>query len=175
MDLDLDLEHVVVECAHSILATEKQLIHASGGVLTIPDSDIDVAVICGGEFAQQTSEQSHKKCIILSDEQVTIKDGSSFSLGDFLNEDRIDAAALAIDNGSTLWVTGGFFFQPDATETSQITTELVTIRDNGIPSNAFWLEMPEFLFHHCLVKVGPDVAMIIGGREEYMDTDGHAG
>ncbi len=177
MDLDLDLEYdkgdidVMVECAHTILPPEVKLIRATGGVLALGTEsggsagahDGPVAVVCGGEFGPDNNHAPNELCTPL---ETSKGNGNQVDLsaGGFLNDKRVGSASLVIDNGTTLWVTGGLDELYPRSD-----SEFVSINSQGKNSNVFTTngvgpELPADLMHHCLVKVTPQVAMLIGGR-----------
>ncbi len=155
----------VVECAHLLVPTERDLIDATGGVMLTKATEELAAVVCGGEDSYKAK---HKKCFILNSNQdenqlaTTVKS---------LNTDRIGAASLVIDYGKTLWVTGGF--NGHGIPSGIASTEFVTLSGNissgGIEGAELFNEHgPSFLksnlFHHCLVKIGSEMAILIGGE-----------
>ncbi len=148
----------LMECAHSIVPPEKPLVLATGGVLK-GQTNTDTAVVCGGEFIIEDSNDNiaNDRCTILK--SVTSSSNiEALSSSGLLNIERIGASSLVLDNGKTLWVTGG----TDA----QSNTEFVTIH-NGREywTNAVGPSLPgQPAGFQCFTNVGPEVAIIIGGK-----------
>ena len=156
--LDSAYEDFAVECANSILPPDKGLVDASGGVLVSPDEQYAV-VVCGGEFVLDNSNGNNPnyECMVLNDIPVKL------SANGFLNAKRIGSASMIIDNGNTLWVTGG--------ADSHSTTEFVTamnVEDSFWTNNAGPILPNSQLEYHCLTKLGPEVAAMIGGKSGWL-------
>ena len=69
-------------------------------------------------------------------------------------------------NGGTLWVTGG---AEGLWEYSLDSTEFVTTSSStggDFQSNGIGPRLPKWLHHHCLEKLSPDMAMVIGGSSD---------
>ncbi len=145
-------QDTLVECAHSILPPENGLIHATGGFLEAQDNQDEdpVAVVCGGDFWVES---------VLNDRCMILDDASG---GGFLNKARIGAASVVIDNGKTLWVTGGQDQESYLSDTEFISRSnlqpllTLTTAEQGP-------HLPQALSDHCLVKVGPQMAIVTGG------------
>ncbi len=157
----------VVECAHSLVAPNNGLIDATGGIMTIHETKDLAAVVCGGQVMLADSNNvENRKCIILNSNQ----DQNQLPTASLsLNLARVGAVSLVLDNGKSLWVTGGF------NENSYLlNTEFVTF-PGDISNNASINggevaneHGPSFLksnlFYHCLVKIGSEMAILIGGE-----------
>ena len=153
MKLDLDID---VGCVHSLLPP--MLTHATGGILTAPDSDEPIAVICGGEDLCQILTESDNDDVLDPD--------FSLSSGGLLNMKRSGAASLIIDNGSTVWVIGGVSSSDlDAVRDTEFVTisRTSSMTNPGFPTNGAGPQLYEGLAHHCVVKVGPKKAILVGG------------
>ncbi len=171
-------EDGATECAHTIMPPENRLMHATGGALLVQGGNGEneqVAVVCGGEFgiydAATKSNIPNRKCMILQKQEphgtgISLQ-SNQLSAGGSLNTERIGAASLAIDNGETLWVTGGRGLLRES--------ELVTIAKdshfNGFPTNGAGPELQ--LMHHCFQKINLEVAIVIGGKYSTLPDDGH--
>ncbi len=181
--LKLDHHGNVVECSHSLLSpSESKLIHATGGVMTVPNTTNEsiVAVVCGGEFTSENSNSHYANdmCMFLlsdnSDHNQIKLDAQQFHLtaGGHLNYgSRIGAAILVVDNGGTLWVTGGENNVNDLNEISD--TEFVAIltpteasASKDFSTNVVGLELHRAYSHHCLEKIAPEVAVLIDGEDD---------
>ena len=177
--LKLDQEDSsVTECAHTLIPPENRLIRSTGGILFIPGTagenhDIPIAVVCGGEFGLYISASSNnvpnKHCMILNKHKppanAIARTSSSLSMAfqlsaggtGSLNTQRLGAASVVVDGGRTLWVTSG---------SGQGTSEFVSLSKNpdiiSLPTNGLG---PAFsLTDHCLEKISPGVAVLIGGK-----------
>ncbi len=167
MVLKLDNDNVV-ECAHSILPPKNQLIGATGGVLTVPNTNEPIAVVCGGEpnTGHSNGHTCCEMCFMLTEDSPSSANAKialnlHLSAGGSLNTKRMRSVSSAINDGSTLWIAGGeegIYARKDS--------ELVAIAANpdGFPTNMVGPELPEFARHHCLEKVGPEVAIVVGGK-----------
>ncbi len=160
-----------VECGHSISPPETRIRLATGGMLTPADIDEPVAVYCGGEFAQESSdgESANDKCLILLEDQRPatgyVRSGDRRSV--VLNHIRIGAASTVVNNGQTIWTTGG---TGGATHSEPLAnTEFVSIFKNQsgeMPlTNANGPDMPSELLYHCSVVSGREVVMVVGGLD----------
>ncbi len=165
-------EHnVLVECAHSLVPPKKGLIHATSGILTAEDTDEPNIIVCGGD--DSNSNAPNENCMMLSKNEpsaeVVSSAGFSVSLtsGGFLNADRTGSASLVIDNGRTLWVTGGFIddlFERGRKDTEFLSIAKVSQGELQFPTNGAGPELPNDLYDHCLNAIGPEVAILTGGR-----------
>ncbi len=156
----------VTECVHTIIPPENMMIHATGGVLSIPRGngvEEQAAVICGGEFEDASL---NSKCMILNKNKppsTSVARSPSqvyhLSAGGFLNIQRTGGASLVIDNGKALWVTGG-----SADWDSSEFVEIVNNSNNIFPTNGVGPSLLLTLRHHCLETISHTVAMIMGGN-----------
>ncbi len=166
----------LVECAHSILPPENRQMDAAGGVLKASNSDDPVVVICGGDLHYLDSNmiEFNKMCSILYEDKPSSSIGfqaHTISADGVLNQIRKETAALVIDNGSTLWIIGGY----DGYDFLG-SSEFVSISEDnlGFPTNGVGPDLPNFsVVDHCLVKIGPDLAVINGGQGSRGDSDGY--
>ena len=140
------------ECSHTFIAPEISLRHATGGVLIQPvEGDLDV-VVCGGEHAATNDENT--ACTSLTDATSTARN---------LDIARTAAASLLVDNGQTLWLTGGNFGVDKHKHTELVRWE----SDPSMPMTEAVdaPQLPRNLKYHCIVRLGPQVAIMIGGQE----------
>ena len=79
-----------------------------------------------------------------------------FKKGPTLNTGRKDAGAITINN--TLWLTGGY---KDLYNNPESTTELV-----GLESTVKFVNLPQPLEAHCMIKVNDSMVMLTGGVDE---------
>ncbi len=156
-----------LECAHTLTPPEQQLLGATGGVFVDKNKDF-VPLICGGETVGVNLVVERQACLLLSADQ------DSFLFGSQLNVPRVGAASLVIDNGDTLWVTGGY------NEHSGYlgSTELVQMREltnksseHYVLKNVHGIGLPKAktgvgLKYHCLAQVSKIVALITGGQKD---------
>ena len=84
----------------------------------------------------------------------------------YLQENRYDSASLVIDNGSKLWVTGGYNLD-HRLETTEI-VELNDFGDLGLVS--YGPKLPHSLMGHSMVLLNDSLAMMIGGSQN-IDSD----
>ncbi len=144
----------VHECANS-LEFQKELQWATGGVIAVNEE----IVICGGTEVESSAE--NQMCFSHGDSHV-----HKLAQTGALRETRIGAASLVIDNGTTLWITGGH-----NSKNRLQTTETVTMdpKTTGLVV-ALGLNLPKTLSYHCLTKVSDGLAFLTGG-EKYEVTD----
>ncbi len=161
-----------VECVHSILPPENGLILATGGILDIDEEP--VAVVCGGELVidNANGNQPNDRCLILNEDHLPDSVTGSYQVqsgGGSLNMPRIGAASLVIDNGNTLWITAG---TNDNEYTEFATITRIDHEIDELSTNGLGPKMPneESLSLHCLVSLGQDVAILIGGRTSSFQT-----
>ena len=88
-----------------------------------------------------------------------------FQLDQTLSQRRYGAASIVIDNGKTLWITGG-----KSSQGYLKSTEFVTLKDDSTdlnPSSSFSIQpgpdLPIATAHHLLIKLNSTTAMLIGG------------
>ncbi len=163
----------VLECSHTIEPPAMALIQATGGMLTVSNTDEPVAVICGGQ--DSTNNDAKDMCTILVEakrgpptEQLVVSGNG------FLNNKRIGAASVVLNNGSSLWVTGGFESQEEGFDDSVIVAILSNASSSSsaglFSTNAAGPRLPYPMFHHCLQKIGPEVAVATGIGEKIVPT-----
>ncbi len=165
----------LVECTHSLLALRNSLQGATGGILKRQEdsssSEVLDVVICGGEtFVPGTVIED----LFVNDECYKLNTVDPFDSTENLESavgslqvGRMGAASLVINNGQTLWITGGKM--TEAYENSVESTELLII-DSSEAKSSFSLvnepgpDLPLRVNHHCLVGIGTDFALVIGGE-----------
>ncbi len=151
-------DNTIYECAHNLLPPVHGLLGATGGVLEL-DNAGHALVVCGGEMQLDSSLKNHL-CLALN------RNNSQDTMS-ALNMARSGSASLVIDNGKTLWVTGGMdeygiFPLTEYITPSQKTSDFATNNQHGP-------ELPtEYgsLADYCLVSLGPDNALLIGGTHD---------
>ncbi len=120
---------------------------STGGVMGF-DSDFSI-VICGITTMKDYS------CFMLDDSP----DGHMSSA---LGSPRVAAASLTIDNGTTLWLTGG------NDTAAQETSIFLKLAEDG---NGFTSEEKDLshgaIKHHCLERVDSATAILIGGQDQF--------
>ncbi len=148
------------KCTHTMTSYNKLLKDGTGGVLSSQSLENFTIVICGGQTLDDSNSDlasNNEGCITVS-EQYSKASGSLFI-------PRIDAASLVIDNGNSLWVTGGY----DGVS-SLSASELIQPHDDPDPTLISFSEKQRLLYSrrgHCLVKIGPNVAILTGGVSNY--------
>ncbi len=162
-------QDALLECAHSLLPLEASLVDATGGVLRVPgETDEPVPVVCGGEFIASSDNRANDKCMIINSEEPlhkSVRSRKTLTANGILNHFRIGAASTVIDNGYTLWVTGGKL--EDAQRTTELVGSIGSNPDIIYDTNGAGPLLPGAeLTEHCLTKVGPKTAMLIGGTNE---------
>ncbi len=161
--LDQDND-IVIECAHLLVPPANALVFATGGVIIE-----QVAAICAGQFAVGGDTIPNDRCMILHDQDSDMSGFLSISLNMF----RMGAASLVIDDGRTIWITGGFSSSNSAgdvmSDQSVITTEFVSFETSNFSTNGMGPLLPVPLAHHCLERITPKVAILVGGQST--DTD----
>ncbi len=147
-----------LRCAHSLFPP-KVVKDATGGVLIQPTSGDIAIIVCGGSTTKKANEiASYGFCQSVGDYY------KNFSAQ--LRLPRRDAASLVVDNGASLFLTGGNHVQ-DASGT----TEYVgLVSDKSGLVNGIEKSLPDPRHQHCLTKVGKEVAILAGGQT-IMDTE----
>ena len=138
-------EEALLPCSHTV-AIPPTINSFAGGIMTYRD-DFHV-VICGSP----TDDSLLEKCASLNgpDHQI---------LGHLLSK-RVGAAYVVVDNGTRLWVTGGF-----NGKVTLKTTEFLQL-DNGSYGLMPGPSLPfRSLKYHCLEKVASNAAILIGGQD----------
>ena len=136
----------LVECAHQMVGLVS--LQDSTGGLMHKDGDI-FPVVCGGLVSDSLKE--NKLCHSLTDPGI--------KRSGFMKSARVGAASLVLDHGRTMWVTGGF----NQHENHAFSSEFVVILGDNFESMEYGPSLPNSLKYHCLEKVGPHVAILIGG------------
>ncbi len=159
-DLDAEVyklgrDDSILECTNS-LAGGKSLDYATGGLLGSQNGSLSFVLCSGTESGKAMLE--NRKCFSLGEPQPSGQLASS----------RLDAASLVLDDGQVLWVTGGS--SRHSVFGGLGTTEFVRV----LPDNSLHTtEGPHLpilvLSGHCLEKVGPNLAILIGGRSAWSD------
>ncbi len=140
-------ENSFLDCVSS-LAAPSVVQHAAGGVLLDQDQSSVSIVVCGGLDVGSTGKD---ECYRLSGS------GNDRNLGS-MRYGRSGAASVVMDNGKTLWVTGGY----DGFNSTLWSTEIVSLGSGLVSSYGPDLPIAD-LRYHCLERVGPNVAILIGG------------
>ncbi len=183
-----DEETSIAECSHSILPPFAALLHATGGVLTLPtggesqELQVDkepLAMVCGGEFLidDPSINTPNQKCDILVEDDIAaavnplalqLLSGQMLSAGGVHNNLRIGAASLVVDSGNALWMTGGTGNQHESQSDSEFVAVVGMSKMGAFATNLAGPALPdrEPLAHHCLTRVSRDVALVIGGSLE---------
>ena len=82
--------------------------------------------------------------------------GNSDPLANLTMTNRQYTSSLVIDQGKTLWVTGGHWHFEN-------TTESVSLTDGVTVTSGLGLELPKRMHNHCIVKLKESAAVMIGG------------
>ena len=106
--------------------------------------DGNKTVICGGHLGYSDSGQCH-----------TLGSRSTFAT---LKDSRMDTASIVLDDGHSLWITGGNQFPTGTLDT----TELVS-SDGSV---TWGPKLPEKREDHCLVGINSTTVMLIGGSDK---------
>ena len=118
---------------------------ATGG-LVLDQFGNDAILVCGGDGSNG-----------ISDNCYSLGESAEARLVTQMTTPRTGAASLVINNGSTLWVTGGWSGLERLDSTEFITLESIEkIHDER--------SLPMKLSHHCLVRINVSHVMIIGGH-----------
>ncbi len=114
-------------------------------------------VICGGQGME--GNFLLKSCYIATNQKSFQSEHF-----DMQNGYRTAAASTVIDNGLTLWITGGWDFS-----SRQNTSELVTL--NPVSSSKNGPQLILALESHCMVQLNESHAMLIGGSSDFHDPE----
>ncbi len=147
-------ENSFLDCVSS-LAVPSVVQHAAGGILLDQDQSSASIIVCGGLDVESNEKE---ECYRLNGS------GNDRNLGS-MRYDRSGAASVVMDNGKTLWMTGGY----DGRNSTLWSTEIVTLGSGFVSS--YGPDLPiAGLRYHCLERVGPNVAILLGG--ERVDNSG---
>ncbi len=156
---------LVVECSHSLVLPMAGLQGATGGILVDPDNPEAIQiVVCGGRIIDTDIESN--RCFNLNnpEEQMSVGTGHLFELPSL-------AASLVIDNGKSLWMTGGHYYDDPSSVTELLAMQTMQDENNNNTLRMFTLDegpvLPYFFYGHCLVKVTATIVMIVGGGTWY--------
>ncbi len=140
------VDDMFLQCAHS-LTLPKSLQDATGGVL-VHQGTFHI-VVCSGK--DKVSNDDNDLCYSLSDPHK--------QLSGQMKPSRIGAASLVIDDGKTLWVTGGHNSDRPSPGTNYVQVSSSTEFRSRDGRN-----LPVMKWNHCLGKVGKNIAILIGGK-----------
>ncbi len=166
--LKLDSGNNVVQCAHSLTSPPFGLKNAVGGVLQYEEGGGQqmAIVICGGEMSAVGTEIL--QCTVLNtDSNIPVTQLDQVSNG---------GAAVVVDNGRTLWVTGG-----RESYSNNPTTEFIGLSHSRWHGSYFLtneqgpvlpLNINPRIANHCFVSVGTEVAILVGGQYAYTNDFG---
>ncbi len=136
------------------MSLPKAIKDATGGVLT-DDSGNVMIVICGGQ--DSNNDEPNEMCYSLS--------SSYKGVSVPLRSPIIDGASLVTDNGKRLWLTGGF-----DTHRILINSEYVKLQNQTtlLVDNMERKSMLYMKQKHCLARIGPNIAILTGGRSDIL-------
>ncbi len=150
-------------CNTSGVNYPQKISSASAAVWVHPKTNKTVPIICGGNDPRHTLTKWNT-CHFLSFQNGT--DQWNWTQVDpVLTQARDQAASIVIDNGKTLWITGG----TKAYYQGLRSTELISILDQDDESESSFAiqagpDLPLDIYGHCLVKLNSSTAMLIGGQ-----------
>ncbi len=149
----IDTQNHEISCSN-IVEHPHGVILATGGL--VQDLGCNFAtILCGGQGYLGDHESVYSKCYYLTRSEDT----TTFLTFDLYHGPRTAAASIVIDNGITLWVTGGMGQNfADILATSEYISVDPTPSAQKGPDLVFPLES------HCMVRLNDeDHAMVIGG------------
>ncbi len=152
--LRVDSQESLIECAHK-LSAPAIVKDGTGGVL-VSNGDF-IIVICGGHVVG-TEDHENSNCFSLHDQTK-----SDLSIA------RIGAASLAIENGRSLWLTGGY--SATSNNNDLLATEVVAHKQDASSEPGSLLPIHS-LSQHCLEKINTNTALLIGGENYHIGVDG---
>ncbi len=148
----------LLDCVSS-LAVPLALQDSTGGVMLDQEQGSVNVIICGGVDA---GSKQRDECYRLSGSDAGNNNDNMY-LGS-LSHSRSGADSVIMDDGKSLWVTGG---RSNVEAISPLwSTEIVNLgsgSNNVVSSYGPDLPVAGLLMHHCLEKAGPKVALLIGG------------
>ncbi len=117
-------------------------------------------VVCGGRGSRYDSLSENCYSLTSRSQQWIQVEAN-------LTEHRIESASIVIENGRTLWVTGGY----GATNRLALTDFVSLVEQNAIAQLVSLSvkpgpDLPVALSYHCIVKLNSSTAMLIGGYGE---------
>ncbi len=147
-------DDTLLPCSHTLSIPSPTIAGFSGGILLQNDIDL-TPVICGGT--------ANKLCYSLE-----LDDYNQPPVLGTLKSSRIGSASLVIDNGASLWITGGFDF--DSQQTLG-TTEFVELNNTWLNSSNGPHLPSDGLQYHCLETIDSNLAILIGGQDRRNKSD----
>ncbi len=135
-----------------------ELYTAKGGVLSHKQKTIPL--LCGGYYSTY-GDPANQFCYIPGgnyNENVTT-----------LQEMRAYAASLTINNGETLWITGGYYEEEFGYRRfyTHDTTEFINVKEDQAGSLTFTVtpgpDLPVEVYDHCLVQFDENTVFLMGG------------
>ncbi len=149
-----------MKCAHS-LTLPIALNHANGGVLVPGELPGDLmVVICGGK---NWYNDTNRMCYSVSEHYKQVSG--------FMNYLPTFASSLVIDNGKSLWLTGGI----SKYKAEQILTRSWYIRVNAQDASFASVDdhklLPLARKQHCMERIGPNIGVLFCGKGLLLDTN----
>ncbi len=129
------------------------IIGGTGGMIRSNKDDSYTPLICGGDV-EGVAKQNYCYSLL----------GNPVPVGELMHE-RFGAASIVVNNGTALWVTGGYDHK---TTWDQSGTELIQLDNSGSGSTFLtspsW-PLPQAMSFHCIQKLdGGNKAIIYGGE-----------
>ncbi len=89
--------------------------------------------------------------------------GSSMPVGTLLTG-RVASAGVVIRNGTALWMAGGYNFQWEDQDTSEI-IEVSNEKQSLLAESTEFVKLPRPMSYHCLEMIDDKLAILFGGEE----------
>ncbi len=173
---------IFVECSHNLLAPYEPLQEASGGVLVVEHGNW-IPIICGGQNAE--TKEVNDKCYSLAKAYNNNGEWQTMIRLSQLRVARVGAASLLVANGKKLLVTGGrsstkagshspvdiVHVEEEEEEANESSNNSSSHPPSSVTGGSYGGDASLFLpaanlAYHCLERIGPDVAILIGGQDE---------
>ncbi len=167
----------LVECAHSLMAPQNGLQGASGGIMIQDErNEIKLIIVCGGKVVFIESfgvKVDNSECFQLNSDGLSSRTNigikvSAPQVGSLRFEGRGSGASLVLGHGkSRLWITGGASLQDGSVYTTEFVhfANEINVDHGGYLMNEQGPDLPSTgLDNHCLAKIVPEAAILIGGQ-----------
>ncbi len=148
----------MMKCAHS-LTLPIALNHATGGVLAPGEMTGDLmVVICGGK---NWHNDTNGMCYSLSEHYKQVSG--------YTNSPTF-ASSLVMDNGKSLWLTGGISYKTGKTLRRSRYIR-VNPQDGTFASTGDHKHLPNTREQHCMERVGPSIGVLFCGKDSDLHAD----
>ncbi len=146
----------IARCSHSSQLSVPEGYDGTGALLKGYQQNIRIAIVCGGQLLGEGGEQ------LATCEDLSSAPGR-YEKHHFLWEKRAGAASVVVNNGTDLWVTGGFSTHYSSDGHHLDSTEVLSYLSDRHSLGV----LPQQLSFHCLQSVKEGNKVILYGGAGY--------